>query len=25
MPKYKYTRTTVYKLIEKLNEELLKD
>lgn len=25
MPKYKYSRTTVYKLIEKLNEELLKD
>lgn len=25
MPKYRYTRTTVYKLIEKLNEELLKD
>jgi hypothetical protein len=25
MPKYKYTRTTVYRLIEKLNEELLKD
>jgi hypothetical protein len=25
MPKYKYTRTTVFKLIDKLNEELLKD
>jgi hypothetical protein len=24
MPKYKYTRTTVFKLIDKLNEELLK-
>jgi hypothetical protein len=24
MPKYKYTRTTVYKLIDKLNEKLLK-